>query len=737
MYVSWEPAPNKHGKWSAFPFTSVASLISRCSKKLTKNEWFARDQHPSVEMLRDFQASLKNSSNPSSPRKRNTDSNQRTQNTDREAYFFPGSVSVSQNGDKSTSRSSSAAESPTNCILLSSESKDSKHTTFKSDEPLICRSKKSVCIQTSRGSKSRRKKSKKNKDNSDKENLIFIPTRTSYSKDVKTIFKANNANFDGEKSKTNLEAFKSRHKRKETSQNPKSKRTVKRSKEYDLKNSSKNKHNTRFIVSSSDEENSPRFEDNSRIRKPKNSQRSGLQAFPKVRHLENTRNYRVTTSHKKCKSKHKNEPQVILCDRKCNDGKRLQSVPWKNTPYIFNENSSICSLTSPEITNASCTPKNYLVEDKTSDIIILGNVKKRLEEDYDDYFSINEIDLEADLPIDSEKPRNILHTTLSSSGTRMNHSVSLESLRRSRSMRSAVATRQESKSHTLNSTLKSIETSLTYFSNPDLSQSQCSYYTSLREQECTPTSSIEYCTASNISLSKFHSSQETSISAVLQTYSMDASLPYDCNFKSPPMEKFSSNDDLFEGNKICRNRRFLDEALVNSFTVCCYQRNSTPNLANYSRRITESLDSGILTDFSRDQPRASEEYFKGGNVKSSGEEKCRVGEMDQLPTYDFNTDSSYSDDSLNRRVDVAVKKFTENLILTERRARIKLRRLQNPARHRREGRRRRRGRHVRITYVGIVIAFIIISRFFKCRVKSHFRMIKEVYCFFFPRCNLE
>ncbi|XP_076667946.1 uncharacterized protein LOC143368772 [Andrena cerasifolii] len=302
--------------------------------------------------------------------------------------------------------------------------------------------------------------------------------------------------------------------------------------------------------------------------------------------------------------------------------------------------------------------------------MILGNVKRRLEEDYDDYFSINEIDLETDLPTGSEKPRNILHTTQSCSGTRMSPSVP-ESLRRSRSIRSAVATHQESSSHTLNATLKSMETSLTHISNPDLSQSQCSYYTSLREQECTPTSSIEYCSASNISLSKFYSSQETSIS------------------------KLSSNDDLFGGHKMCRNRTFLDEALVNSFTVCCYHRNSTPDLLNYSRRITESLDSGILTDFSRDQPRASEEYFKGGNVRSSEEEKCRGGGMDQLPTYDFNTDSSYSDDSLNRRVDVAVKKFTENLILTERRANIKLRRLQNPARHRREGRRRRRGRHVR------------------------------------------
>ncbi|XP_076245955.1 uncharacterized protein LOC143186268 [Calliopsis andreniformis] len=322
--------------------------------------------------------------------------------------------------------------------------------------------------------------------------------------------------------------------------------------------------------------------------------------------------------------------------------------------------------------------------------MILGKVKKRLEEDYDEYFSVNEIDIENDLV---EAPRKVScsnQCSATSSETRIDQHMSQEGLRTSRSVLT-VAKYQESRNRVWQSTLNSTEheepksrsikagrtrTSSSRYSNLDLVRSQSSYYQSMRDDECTPSSSVEYCTASSISLTKFQSIIDNSF---------DASLD----------QAFLSNDMTFEENAISQNGgEFLDETVVNCFTVCCCPRNSTPNFSKSSRRVTESLDSGILTDCSRDCFRASEEYLKEKR-KDLGKRRCGERKMDLLPTYDFNTDSSYSDDSLNRRVDVAVRKFTENLILTERKVKIKLRRLQNLPRHRQERKRWKTGRQVK------------------------------------------
>ncbi|XP_076634941.1 uncharacterized protein LOC143348527 [Colletes latitarsis] len=248
--------------------------------------------------------------------------------------------------------------------------------------------------------------------------------------------------------------------------------------------------------------------------------------------------------------------------------------------------------------------------------MILGNVKKRLEEDYDEYFSVNEFDLETDPPSWDTKIRES----------------------RERPMGIDVT-----------------DDCVVCASNLDLNRSHSSYYSSLREHDCTPSSSIEYCSATNVSLTRLRSEIESL--SVQRSSLIDAS--------------FDDNEDFQD------SREFLDKGLASPAT----------NVSN-SKLITESLDSGILTDYSRHLLRAPQDRSQKKS-QSSNQVRRYAREWDLLPTYDFDTDSSYSDESLDRRVDVAVKKFTENLILAERRARVKLRLLENPASHR-QGRKRRK-----------------------------------------------
>ncbi|XP_076750139.1 uncharacterized protein LOC143422996 [Xylocopa sonorina] len=335
--------------------------------------------------------------------------------------------------------------------------------------------------------------------------------------------------------------------------------------------------------------------------------------------------------------------------------------------------------------------------------MILGNVKKRLEEDYDDYFSLNDVDLENDLFLDATSAIDISETNQLPSELTSNRYTLHDNPKTSESMAMSASAMKQ---HTMKELRKQlIKTNLTRTSSVRLANSD------LRDQECSQSSSIEYCTASNVSLTKLESSHSNSFNTLSETYSIDTSVAYDGDLKVSRKKNEFPNDA----------REFLNRALVNSYSVCCYQRNSTPNLTNSSKLITESLDSGILTDCSRDHLQAipKERFRRKTAKKSAGERNCWPREVDLLTTCDFNTDSSCSDDSLNRRVDIAVKKFTENLILTERRARTKLRHMENPARRRHEKRRRKNSQQVN------KVSECILKRSSACKYQSSPRLNDE------------
>lgn len=589
-------------------------------------------------------------------------------------------ISPNSNENDDSRSSNFKKESSTKYIVLTAKSNDSPvpksndSRVFTSNNSPTSKSKRNVCIQTS-GRHRSHKRSSKYVENSEKENLM-IPVRISSSKDVTTIFKVNDADFNDRKSKTNLKELKTRHKVKKTT-NSKTKKRIRKTKEHDPEDVLKNVRNAPSIMSINEENMSCHFGEDFSNRRSKNSDRFSKKNRNKPQTTSNFKNMRTS--------------EDTIC-------KSTQLRSYKS-----------CSSTdSIKVANATRTPRNYFVENKTSEIMILGNIKKRLEEDYDEYFSVNEIDLE-DL-VEPETPRKSWTNQRSalSSETRTDQYSSKQSVRTSRSML-MMAKYQESQNHVWHSTLhsigreesekRSIRASLSYnsahCSNLDLVRSQSSYYHSVREDACTPSSSAEYCSASSVSVSKFHSSLDNSIDAALQTCSLDTDLFYDCNFNHSTGQTFLSTDISFEDKEIDKtDKEFLNETVVNSFTVCCCQTNSTPNFSNSSRRVSESLDSGILTDYSRDCLRASEERLKRKKRKKWEKLRCGERKMDLQPTYDFNTDSSCSDGSLDRRVDVAVKKFTENLILTERKVKVKLRRLQNPARLRQERKRRKGGRQV-------------------------------------------
>ncbi|XP_071859468.1 uncharacterized protein isoform X1 [Bombus fervidus] len=301
--------------------------------------------------------------------------------------------------------------------------------------------------------------------------------------------------------------------------------------------------------------------------------------------------------------------------------------------------------------------------------MILGNVKKRLEEDYDDYFSLHDDDFYHD----AEDSNDILEIDQPSTEATMNHydyyRYTLHNIYPNEP-KSVLVTASATKHQKTKQELieQSVQTSRNCtssihkfrFANSNLN---CNH-SSLREQECSPSSSIEYCSARDVSLSKLQSPHDNCFSN-------------DVSFK---------DDNMFQDT-----REFFDHIPVDSYTVCCYQRNSTPNFSNSSKLITESLDFGTLTDYSRDQFRiTSNERLNEESEKKVREKwKGYVRKVDLLPTYDFDTDSSYSDDSLNRRIDVVIKEFTENLILSERKAKTKLRKMENSTRHRQTSKRRK------------------------------------------------
>ncbi|XP_034171622.1 uncharacterized protein LOC117600370 isoform X2 [Osmia lignaria lignaria] len=504
------------------------------------------------------------------------------------------------------------------------------------------KTKKNVSVQTSDKKRPRRKKMKEKCENELKED--------SSSKDIKTIFKTSSSNFNNKTRKTN---------------------SPKNNKIY--RGTSSRKKCLEDVKIQAREDTEP----------PK--------AISPRNNTGNYENYDLSKLRRQWNNTIKSKSLVLLRDKDNHYKSKTYSTNKiydrnsleirNNSQFLFGEEDFggggeviQSNTTSPEISSVSWQPRNFIVEDKASEIMILGNVKKRLEKDFDDYFSISEYDLGND---DSNE---FFGTNLSSSSIQVDQNPSQE-----RFMLMTTSLKQQKLQQFHGNSdgkkgRKSIRTNLTCrssirFSNLGISRSESSYHTTFREQGCSPNSSIEYYTASNVSLSEMHCSRDKSFDTMVQSYLTENCL---------------SDDVSKEENETFQDpREFFDRSLVNSYAMCCYQRNSTPKLKSSSIPITESLDSGILADCSRDHFRIASKGRLGRKKwrESGQEEKSRARESDLLPTYDFNTDSSYSDESLNRRVDVAVEDITEKLILTERRARIKLRRLKDPARHRQERKR--------------------------------------------------
>ncbi|CAL7948832.1 unnamed protein product [Xylocopa violacea] len=621
------------------------------------------------KVLHDYQFSMENLSTSRSSDNQYIDSCQMKKGTEKEVLLCSNAIGVG----KINGRLSNTVTRP---VSLSPKEYTSRHSVYTSYSDLTTKSKKNVSVQTSNRNKSSRKRSKKR--------VGLVSIDSSPAKDIKTIFTTNRADFNSGKSKTNVEIFETRYMKEVRRRNEirNRKEASKRWKMYD-KVHPNNSIDAKERVSQLENGDSANV-DNDKRKFVKNK-RIGKQ-YSTSEKVRNCTRKDSTTIYRKSNVKARDR-SLTLNDDENNDSRIRNSNESyvKGRGKIVIENSLVIksNASSFESLDTSWESRNYLLEDKTSELMILGNVKKRLEEDYDDYFSLNDVDLENDLFLDATSAIDI-------SETNQLH----DNPKTSESMVTSASVRKQHRMKELRKQL--IRTNLTCtssvrFANSDLCHEQSSYHTSLRDHECSQSSSIEYCTASSVSLTKLESSHSNSFNRLSETYSIDTGIAYDGRVKISNKKNELSNDTLLESDAFKDTREFLDRALVNSFTVCCYQRNSTPNFTNSSKLITESLDSGILTDCSRDHLRTiSKERFRHKTVKkSAGERKCWAREVDLLTTCEFNTDSSCSDDSLNRRVDIAVKKFTENLILTERRARTKLRRMENPGRRRHERKRRK------------------------------------------------
>ncbi|KAI4489936.1 hypothetical protein M0804_004118 [Polistes exclamans] len=86
--------------------------------------------------------------------------------------------------------------------------------------------------------------------------------------------------------------------------------------------------------------------------------------------------------------------------------------------------------------------------------------------------------------------------------------------------------------------------------------------------------------------------------------------------------------------------------------------------------LVESIDSGVITDYSRNDFHVCECLYVENDAKI-----VPVKQQQQFyknTSYNVTTDSVCSDDSLDRRVDLAVQKCTEDLIILERKIQFKL-----------------------------------------------------------------
>lgn len=620
---------------------------------------------------------------------------------------------------------------------LSDKEYNSRYSPHISYNNQIIKIKRNAGCQTSEKCKSYHvyKKPKKKIESSKKRSIAYFSTNIPSSKDIKTIFETNRKNFNNGKSRTNFELLETQY-IKEITKN-KNKKIDKKSKKYDKENLIRKKKKSHI---SNDKENVFKFKNDKEI----NTREKELKNEKMVKNIESNIDSEIFFD---CNSmpnltddniikifreyNDRNERLMldengdyILQERLINDIKNNGNVSTttaydavatncsanknctKNKEKIMLDNYDMIKLNeSSSEMNTSWRSQTYLIENKTSELMILGNVKKRLEEDYDDYFSLYEVDddthdLDNDLFLDAKNSNDILEIDKPCIEIKAGYHASQDNLKTSKHsmLTASIKKNQEMKEVTQQSIRTLICPCSICFLN---SNKQNSFYTAFKERECSSSSSIEYCSASNIPLSK-KSTQNNSFNTIFQTHSMDTTVLYDDDLKKSEIQNncFLNDISYEDDNALHDTREFFDRTLLNSYMMCCCQRNSTPNFSK-SKLVTESLDSGILTDFSRDQLRiiSDEQFCEKSEKNNRGERKCYTKKVDLLPTFDFNTDSSYSDDSLNRRVDLVVKKFTENLILTERKARIKLRRMENSTKRKQMKKQWKNRRQVRLEII--------------------------------------
>ncbi|XP_043513755.1 uncharacterized protein LOC122530668 [Frieseomelitta varia] len=635
LHISWKYTPNEND-FEYLSFSSSTSAISRCRRCCCHHKSHCampRRKHSQTfpHECEASQCSGQFSTRNSSKLESRGSQCQFTENA-KGSIDPPGDICFTV--DPNNKAQSVRAEAKFAKFLPESEYNSTSRVAPRNDQAV--KSKKDACCQTTFTSvKSCHGSWKKNhvERKSRMENDCVSTNASSSSRVIETIFAT--TNFDGEKSKTNLESLGAR-----TSRKRRIRRTDKRSRKHDAENSSR-------------------------------KERSGSQRELVKRERRETIKDQI----------HSSTETFFDCDSAANfaDGDSTRIPPrrrWSDA-LTFVENYDIRSILNKRngeihaMSDHANSPgngetpmvsrQNYLVEDKTSESMILGNVKKRLEEDYDDYFSVDN-----DLFVDAVDPSDVIRVDGRPSTDR--YTLLNNDDDEPRSVTIHQRTKQEL-------TKRSLRTSLTCTSSicfTDLSCSRSSYHTSMREQEHSPSTKI----VDNVSPSNFHSFSDNSFNSFLHAYSMNTGLSRGNNLRTSRWENCFPND------------------LVNSYTVCCYQRNSTPNLSNSSKLIAESLDSGILTDdCSRDRVASNEDAIRLGEGSEEMVEqdwKRQARRNDLLLDCDLNTDSSYSDDSLNRRVDIVVKKFTDNLILSERRARTKLKGMGNSSGHG-QARKRRKG----------------------------------------------
>ncbi|KAG7203178.1 hypothetical protein KM043_010289 [Ampulex compressa] len=348
-----------------------------------------------------------------------------------------------------------------------------------------------------------------------------------------------------------------------------------------------------------------------------------------------------------------------------------------------------------------------LLEAKVSEMAILESVKRRIDEDFD-ASRFKEVS-------DNEEHRSIsIIATKDSRETEFNRGIYFESSSHSDSFMAVEESKslplmspwrmiRSSKKNTIHgsaSTTITIQRSrrdrsdARYFSCTKLSSldsipSESSYHTPLRIRESEDFNDIEYAMDSSL---KYLSPIERMDFAALDSLTIADNYGYGTSRDSTFVSRNDSSDSAktleasedLHVSRICSRNSDKGETVVVT--------------SESSKHIVESVDSGVSTDLSPVELCISGNSFKIEDLKTEVEGGC-LEKSDAVCSLNFNSDSSCSDDALERKVDNVVKKFTENLIICERRAKMKLRKLEKAKRERSTMKRRKYPREVRFVII--------------------------------------